>query len=144
MPPDVSVRRAMQHTGAMALPFEERPVDDAPVHTADLPLTPQRDRRIPARAWVEAPDELLALGDELGGGEAGYIRQIHGWLLWRVGPPTGGDARYMAVAADRGTLQHCFRLFPDGTGQGRGPSGTAHDRFRTWKEDLRDHGRPGA
>jgi len=33
-----------------------------------------------------------------------------------------------------------FRLFPDGTGDGVGPSGRAHSRFRTWKEDLRDHG----
>ncbi len=32
-----------------------------------------------------------------------------------------------------------FRLFADGTGTGVGPSGTTHTRFRTWKEDLRDH-----
>ena len=32
-----------------------------------------------------------------------------------------------------------FRLHPDGTGSGAGPSGTVHDRFRAWKEDLRDH-----
>jgi hypothetical protein len=29
-----------------------------------------------------------------------------------------------------------FRLFPDGTGDGVGPSGQRHTRFRTWKEDL--------
>jgi hypothetical protein len=124
--------------------FDERPVDDTPVHTDDLPMTPQRDRRIPARAWVEAPAELLALGADLGGAEAGYIRRIHGWLLWRVGPATKADARYMAVAADDGGLQHCFRLLQDGTGEGGGPSGTVHDRFRAWKEDLRDHARDGA
>ncbi len=125
----------------MALPFDERPVDDTPVHTADLPDTPQRDRRIPARAWVEAPPELLALGEGIGGGEAGYIRRIHGWLLWRSGPATRGDARYLAVASDAVDVQHGFRLFPDGSGEGTGPSGARHDRFRAWKEDLRDHAR---
>ena len=125
----------------MALPFDERPVDDSPVHTDDLPDTPQRDRRIPARAWVEAPPELLALGEGIGGGEAGYIRRIHGWLLWRAGPATHADARYLAVAADALHVQHSFRLFPDGSGEGAGPSGDVHDRFRAWKEDLRDHAR---
>lgn len=125
----------------MALPFDERPLDETPVHTAALPDTPQRDRRIPARAWVEAPAELLALGDDLGGVHAGYIRRIHGWLLWRAGPPAGGDARYLAVAADVPAVQHSFRLMPDGAGRGGGPSGAVHERFRTWKEDLRDHPR---
>jgi hypothetical protein len=125
----------------MALPFDERPLDATPVHTEDLPDTPQRDRRIPASAWVEAPAGLLGLGDDIGGREAGYIRRIHGWLLWRSGPPAGGDARYLAVAADSPTVQHTFRLYPDGAGRGSGPSGTVHDRFRAWKEDLRDHAR---
>ena len=125
----------------MTLRFDERPIDDTPLHTADLPDTPQRDRRIPARAWLEAPAELLRLGEDFGGGEAGYIRRISGWLVWRSGPPTGGDTRYLAVAADALDVQHAYRLFPDGSGQGAGPSGTVHDRFRAWKEDLRDHGR---
>ena len=125
----------------MTLPFDERPVDDTPVHTEDLPDTPQRDRRIPARAWLESPAELLALGENFGGREAGYIRRISGWLLWRSGPPTGADTCYLAIAADALDLQHAFRLFPDGSGQGAGPSGTVHDRFRAWKEDLRDHAR---
>ena len=111
------------------------------MHTESLPDTPQRDRRIPATAWLEAPAELLRLGQDFGGRDAGYIRRIHGWLLWRSGPPAGGDACYLAVAADAVSVQHVFRLFPDGSGQGTGPSGTAHDRFRAWKEDLRDHAR---
>ena len=37
-------------------------------------------------------------------------------------------------------LEEAFRLFADGTGEGTCPSGEAHTRFRTWKEDLRDHG----
>ena len=43
----------------VALPADQRPIDDTPVHTADLPPTPIRDRNIPATAWVEAPPELL-------------------------------------------------------------------------------------
>ncbi len=124
----------------MALPADQRPIDDTPVHTADLPPTPLRDRNIPATAWVEAPAELLAAGADLPGEPvATYKRRIGRWLLWRAGPATGADARYLVVdAADLGR-QHEFRLFPDGSGAGIGPSGTRHQRFRAWKEDLRDH-----
>lgn len=122
-----------------ALPYHARPVDDSPVSTADLPDTPQRDRSIPARAWREAPESALTLGDDFPDRpEARYLRRIGRWLLWRAGPATHGDARYLAVAADDLTTHHTFRLFPDGTGDGLGPSGTRHARFRTWKEDLRD------
>jgi hypothetical protein len=31
-----------------------------------------------------------------------------------------------------------FRLRPDGRGEGEGPDGRVHERFRTWKEALRD------
>ena len=65
----------------MTLRFDERPIDDTPVHTWDLPDTPQRDRRIPARAWPEAPEALVRLGEDFDGGEAGYIRRISGWLV---------------------------------------------------------------
>ena len=123
-----------------ALPYHERPIDDRPVHTTDLPATPQRDRSIPARAWIEAPDDLLHLGDDLPGTpEAQYKRRIGPWLLWRAGPPRGADARYWAALAEDLSTQFTFALFPDGTGSGTGPSGTTHDRFRSWKEDLRDH-----
>ena len=126
---------------ADALPYDQRPIDDRPVHTADLPPTPQRDRSIPARAWVEAPASLLALGDDLTDTpEAQYKRRIGPWLLWRAGPATRADARYWAVPADRlDDDAVTFRLFADGTGTGVGPSGTTHTRLRTWKEDLRDH-----
>jgi len=122
------------------LPYYERPVDAAPVHTEQLPPTPQRDRSIPARAWLEAPAGLLHLGDDIGGPEARYIRRIQGWLLWRAGPATHADTRYVAIDAADLSRQHTFRLYPDGTGEGTGPTGTPHDRFRTWKEDLRDNG----
>lgn len=117
--------------------YDERPVDDTPVHTADLPPTPVRDRNIPATAWVEAPPELLALGDDLPDRPvAEYKRRIGPWLLWRAGPARGADARYLALRADDLRVQHTFRLHPDGGGDGRGPSGTRHARFRAWKEDL--------
>lgn len=127
-------------TGAFR--YDQRPTDTTAVHTADLPPTPQRDRNIPATAWVEVPAELLSLGDSFGGPVADYKRRIGGWLLWRSGPATKADAAYMAIWAENLPLQWTFRLRPDGGGEGVGPSGVAHDRFRTWKEDLRDH-QPG-
>jgi hypothetical protein len=120
--------------------YDERPVDDTPVHTGDLPPTPVRDRNIPATAWVEAPASVLTLGDDLPGTPvAEYKRRIGPWLLWRAGPANKGDARYMAVRADDLSVCHTFRLFPDGSGDGTGPSGEHHTRFRTWKQDLLGH-----
>ena len=106
--------------------------------TDDLPATPTRDRTIPASAWREAPPALLQLGADLGHAQADYKRRIGPWLLWRAGPATKGDARYMAVKADRLDEQYTFRLFEDGTGEGVGPDGVAHTSFRQWKESLRD------
>ncbi|MUH50702.1 MAG: hypothetical protein F2789_05775 [Actinobacteria bacterium] len=120
-----------------ALRYDERPDDNTPVHTADLPDTPTRDRNIVALAWVEAPAELLHLGDDLPHQPtATYKRRIGPWLLWRAGPASGGDARYWAGDADDLQRQMIFRLFPDGNGDGLGPSGARHSRFRAWKEDL--------
>lgn len=113
--------------------YDERPVDPTPVSTADLPDTPVRDRNIPATAWREAPPELLALGDDLPDRPvAEYKRRIGPWLLWRAGPATGGDARYLAVQADDLSVQRAFRLFPDGNGD----DGEGRTRFRAWKEHL--------
>lgn len=127
----------MSDTPPKPLRYDQRPDDATPVHTADLPDTPTRDRNIVADAWVEAPDELLMLGADLPDQPtATYKRRIGTWLLWRAGPASGGDARYWA--ADRTDLRHqmTFRLYPDNTGDGVGPSGARHRRFRTWKEDL--------
>jgi len=122
------------------LRYDERPVDDTALHTADLPATPVRDRNIPATAWIEAPAVVLEAGNDLPGAPvADYKRRIGPWLLWRAGPATGADARYVAVRGDDLAVHHEFRLFPDGDGAGAGPSGTTHNRFRSWKEDLRDH-----
>ena len=86
------------------LPADERPLDTTPIHTEDLPPTPTRDRNIVASAWIEAPAELLTLGDDLPAPDGplvtAYKRRIGPWLLWRVGPAKGADARYFAVRAD--------------------------------------------
>lgn len=118
--------------------YDERPTDDTPVHTAELPPTPIRDRNIPATAWIEAPSALLALGADLPDQPiAEYKRRIGPWILWRAGPAKRGDARYWARHDTTG-VEYTLRLFPDGTASGIGPSGVTHDRFRAWKEDLRD------
>ena len=122
-----------------ALPADERPIDPTPVHTDDLPPTPIRDRNIPADAWVEAPDELLRLGDDIGRPAITYKRRIGPWLLWRAGPASRDHARYMALHVDDLSRRYSFGLTPEGDGSGIGPSGRTHTRFRTWKEDLRDH-----
>lgn len=142
--------------GGAPLPADLRPFDDTPVHTADLPDTPIRDRNVPAEAWVEAPAALLAAADGIpvpesppgdrsddkpGDGPTGqqvriaYKRRLGPWLLWRAGPAKG-DARYVAVHADDLDRTLEFRLFPDGTGTGTGADGTVHQRFRDWKRSL--------
>jgi hypothetical protein len=118
---------------------EDRPIDPTPVHTTELPPTPQRDRTIPATAWIEAPPSLLDLGRDLGHELVAYKRRIGPWLLWRAGPASKGDARYAALAAADPRVGFTFRLHPTGDGEGLGPDGVMHRRFRAWKEALRDH-----
>lgn len=120
-----------------ALPHDERPLDHTRLHTEDLPATPVRDRRIPADAWIEAPDELLALGAR-DGAVTSFLRRIGPWLVWRSGPARG-PAIYWAGHVDDVQRSYTLTLAADGTTSGRGPSGAEHHRFRTWKEDLRDH-----
>jgi hypothetical protein len=119
-------------------PAEARTPTDHDWHTAELPATPQRDFLIPAPRWLEAPDELRTLGSDLGIDLVAYKRRIGRYLLWRAGPASGADARYMAVASDDLGVRYTFRLLPDGSGEGTGPDGKVHTRFRAWKEALLD------
>jgi hypothetical protein len=124
-------------TTSPVLRYDQRPADRTPVETAQLPDTPTRDRNIVATAWKQAPRELLELGAGLvGEPEAEYKRRIGEWLLWRAGPAAGGEAWYFACRRDEVSLHVCFHLDDDGTGEGTGPSGRVHHRFRSWKEDL--------
>lgn len=119
-------------------PAEQRPITDRHWHTSELPATPQRDFLIPATHWIEAPGELVELGADLGIELVAYKRRIGRYLLWRAGPARRADARYMALAVDDLHERWLFRLFADGSGEGVGPDGERHVRFRTWKEALRD------
>ncbi len=121
--------------------YDERPSDPTPRSTSELPPTPLRDRNVPADAWIEAPQQLLRLGADLPGSPvAEYKRRIGPWILWRAGPAKGADARYWACHDQDFSVAYSFRLFPDGSGSGAGPDGHTYERFRTWKESLRDHG----
>jgi hypothetical protein len=122
----------------MPTPAEARPPTERDWHTDELPATPQRDFLIPAERWVEAPTVVRELGDDLGIPLVAYKRRIGDFLLWRAGPARGADARYAAVDARNLDRAYTFRLFPDGGGDGTGPDGSHHTRFRTWKESLRD------
>ena len=134
-----SPRRTEQETGVgRAIPADERPLVTEAFHTADLPPLPQRDRRMPASLWVEAPDGLRQLGTDLGFEVVAYNRRIGRWLLWRAGPAVGAAARYGAVDVhDLGRL-YTFELTAEGVGHGVGPDNCTHTRFRSWKEALRD------
>ena len=119
-------------------PAEERPPTDRDWTTAELPATPQRDFLISAERWIEAPDELRALGADFGIDLVAYKRRINRYLLWRAGPAVKADACYMAIASDDLAERWTFRLHPDGEGEGVGPDGRVHKKFRGWKESLRD------
>jgi hypothetical protein len=119
--------------------YDERPIDPTLRSTGDLPPTPLRDRTVPATAWIEAPEQLLRLGDDLPGAPvAEYKRRIGPWILWRSGPAKAADARYWVCHRDDHSLQFTLRLFADGSASGVGPDGRTYDRFRAWKESLRD------
>ena len=111
---------------------DERPFLDQSFHTAELPATPQRDYRISASRWLEAPEELLRLGDALGE-PVEYKRRIGRFLLWRAGPPIG-EARYLAVDPEAGLILGFDLHGKDG--EGNGGDGQRHTRFRSWKESL--------
>ena len=115
------------------VPAHQRPFTDRRYHTDDLPDTPTRHFRIPASGWSDAPEMLIALGDEIGE-PVEYERRIGRFLLWRAGPAVG-RAIYLAIDVD--DLDRVFRFDLDGrVGSGHGPDGVEHVRFRAWKEAL--------
>lgn len=125
----------------MATPAEQRRLVDHDVHTDELPDLPQRDSRIVASRWIEAPAGIRSLGEDFGE-EAGYVRRIGRYLLWRAGPAVHADARYGAVCFDDLTVLLTFRLLPDGRGEGVGADGESHTRLRTWKQSLLESAAP--
>jgi len=122
----------------MPIPAEDRTPTERDWPPDELPDTPQRDYLIPVTRWVEAPPELRTLGADLGIDLVAFKRRIRRYLLWRAGPAVHADARYMAIDSRDPARRFTFRLFPDGSGEGAGPDGRVHTRFRTWKEALRD------
>ena len=122
----------------MPTPAEARPPTQRDWHTHELPATPQRSFLIPAERWLEAPEAVRHLGDDLGITLVAYKRRIGRFLLWRAGPAARADARYAAVDDADLSRVLTFRLYPDGRGEGTGPDGARHTRFRSWKESLRD------
>ena len=116
-------------------------MDLTPIETLQLPVTPAPDRNIPAEAWVEAPPELLALGDPIGEPTVLYLRQLGPFLVWRAGPGAARSATiWMALDVVDLARRFVFRQTVDGSGFGTGPSGADHERFRSWKEDLHRDG----
>lgn len=123
----------------LPLRTEDRPLDTTRRATSGLPPTPQRDRRIESRSWNTAPSALHELGADIGQPAVIYLRRLgERWSLWRAGPAVDANTRYGAVDLLDETTIYTFRLYPDGHGTGIGPDGIEYDRFRTWKESLRD------
>ena len=105
----------------MPTPRSQRPLDVTPLHTHELPLTPPPDRNIPAEAWIEAPAELLGLGDDLGEPTVLYLCQLGPFLVWRAGPGTSrSDTRWMAV--DIGDTDRRFTFRQHAGGHTDGPN----------------------
>ena len=100
---------------------------------------PQRDYLIPATRWVEAP---AALRDARRRSRRRSRRvQAPDPQLPAVAGGAGGARRractWRSTTRDL-ERRFTYRLFPDGSGEGIGPDGAVHTRFRTWKEALRD------
>ncbi len=123
-----------------ALPYHQRPDDDTPVHTADLPATPLRDRAIPATAWVEAPAALLGPRRRPARPAGGQLQAAHRPLAAVAGRPRHQGRRPLLGGPRRRPHRRPHLHPPPRRHRRRAPAPPAqvHQRFRTWKEDLRD------
>ena len=92
-----------------------------------------------AQAFMAGVARSIELQQAEADAVASYKRRIGPWLLWRAGPATKADARYWVARADDFADQWTFTLSAEGPDHGVGPSGIERQRFRAWKEDLRDH-----
>ena len=121
-----------------ALPYHLRPADRTPLHTDDLPPTPTRDRNRRLSASIEAPNELLRLGDDprrraRGGVQAAHrqMAAVAGWARRRRRVVLGVRRRRPAppapLPASPGTARAPGRAAWSRTGSGSG------------KEDLLSH-----
>ena len=80
-----------------------------------------RDRNIVASAWIEAPAELLALGADLPGRRRPSTSGASGrGCCGAPGRPPAATPATGRRDADDLAVQHTFRLFPDGNGDGVG------------------------
>ena len=123
---------------SVALRYDERPDDDTPVSTDDLPAD--------AHPRSQHPGDGVAGGAGVAAGASATTCRDAPVAAVQAADPRvapvagrpgrGGDARYWAARADALDDPVTFRLFPDGNGDGRGPDGSHHTRFRTWKESL--------
>ena len=113
-----------------ALRYDQRPADHTPIHTDALPATPTarpQHRRLGvdrgARRTADTgrrPARTIPRPNTSGGSATGCCG-VPGRLP--AATPATGQA-----AATISTEQHTFRLFPDDTGDGLGPSGRRHAR----------------
>ena len=138
-PPDLPQTPDLTRGQTMAAQ-SERPVDATPLHTDDcrprhsatggFPRLRGSKRR--GRCSTSVPTSTSRSSTTSGGSARGCC-----------------GVRVRHRAATRATSRSgptiwvttwTFRVFPDGSGEGEGPDGVVHHRFRTWKEALRDAG----
>ena len=127
-----------RHDGGMTT-AEDRPIDPTPVHTVDLPATPQRDRTIPATAWIEAPAALLD-SRARPRSRARRVQAPDRAVVALARRSRGEGERALRRARGRrsrasSSPSGCIRR---ATVKASVPTASCTTRFRAWKEALRD------
>ena len=102
-----------------ALRYDERPYDETPVHTEDLPATPVRDRNIPPRPGSRRPPSCGRWATTCRAPMADYKRRI-GPVAAVAGRPGDRRRRPLLGGPEPTTWRstYTFRLFPSGDGAG--------------------------